>query len=71
MPRKKKVVMGRIVRLKDADRSFDLKFWRRVGVRGRFEAAWRMVCDLCNWNKNYGPQQRLRRTVATLKLRPR
>lgn len=71
MTHKKKVVMGRLVQLKDVDRSFDLEFWRRIGVRGKFEAAWGMVCDLCNWNKKYEPQQRLRRTVATLKLRPR
>lgn len=63
--------MSRLVRLKDADSSFDLKFWKRVGVRGKFEAAWDMVCDLCNWKPGHGPQQRLRRSVASLKLRTR
>ncbi|MBI2340083.1 MAG: hypothetical protein HYU99_06960 [Deltaproteobacteria bacterium] len=70
MPRKKKrVVMSRLVGLKEADDSFDLEFWKRVGAEGRFAAAWAMVCDLKNWNPRYASQQRLRRTVSSLKYR--
>jgi len=68
---KKKVIMERLVPLKKAGRDFDLKFWKKIGTYGKFEAAWQMVCDLPNWNPRYGTQQRLRRSVASLKLRPR
>lgn len=63
--------MSRLVSLKEADRSFDLLFWKKVGTQGKFEAAWDMVSDLPNWNPRYGNQQRLRRSVASLKLRSR
>lgn len=63
--------MERLVPLEKADRSFDLEFWHKVGTRGKFEAAWDMVCDLPNWNPRYVPQQRLRRSFSTLKLRAR
>lgn len=66
---KQPVKMSRLVKLKDQDRSFDLEFWERVGAQGRFEAAWDMVLDLVNWNKDYGNQQRLRRTDTSLQRR--
>ena len=67
--KKKRVVMGRLVPRKSLDRSFDLIFWKKVGVQGRFEAAWEMVRELVDWNPRYGHQQRLRRSIASLKLR--
>ncbi|MBI2082264.1 MAG: hypothetical protein HYT76_01720 [Deltaproteobacteria bacterium] len=66
---KKKVVMERFVPLEGCDKDFDLEFWRRVGTQGKFEAAWEMVLDLPNWNSRYANQQRLRRTVSSLKHR--
>ena len=67
--RKKRVVMERLVPIKKCDRSFDLLFWKRVGVKGKFEAAWDMVRDLVNWNPKYAPKPRLRRSFAVLKQR--
>lgn len=71
MSLKKRVVMSRLVPLKGLDRSFDLAFWRKVGPQGRFEAAWEMVRELPEWTFSRGRQQRLRRSSARLKLRPR
>lgn len=70
MPQKKqRVVMSRLVKLKDADRSFDIKFWNRIGTEGKFRAAWEMVCDLPNWGKHHVDQPRLQRSVSALKRR--
>ena len=37
--------MAKLVKLTEADRSFDLEFWARMGVEERFKAAWDMVLD--------------------------
>ena len=37
------VVMARLTRLEDSDRSFDVEFWRRQGDAAIFTAAWEMV----------------------------
>lgn len=61
--------MSQLVRLKDADDSFDLAFWNKVGVKGKLEAAWQMVVDLKNWNPKYAPEPRLRKTHTLFKRR--
>ena len=66
--KKKMVIMARVIKLKDDDRSFDLKFWRRIGAAGRFEAAWDMFVN-CPFQKKHGHQPRLKRSVAVLKRR--
>ena len=38
-----RVVMTRLVRLADADRSFDLEFWQAVDDETRLAVAWQMV----------------------------
>ena len=38
-----KLVMSRLVPLKDADRSFDIEFWQRLGPEAIFKAAWELV----------------------------
>jgi hypothetical protein len=67
--KKKKVIMSRLVPLADDKRDFDLLFWQRVGDQGIFEAAWEMVLDLAKWKQPHGNKSRLRRTIASLKLR--
>lgn len=67
--RKKAVVMARLVRLKDQDRSFDLEFWSRIGTQGKFVAAWEMVCNLAKWKSGYVKQQGLRRSAVSLQRR--
>jgi hypothetical protein len=37
------LVMERLTRLEDADRSFDIEFWQRLGDDAIFAAAWEMV----------------------------
>lgn len=66
--KRKMVLMARVIKLKDDDRSFDLEFWRRVGAAGRFEAAWDMFVN-CPFGKLNANQQRLKRSVAVLKRR--
>lgn len=38
-----RLVMERLTRLEDADRSFDIEFWQRLGDAAIFAAAWEMV----------------------------
>lgn len=61
--------MIRFVRLKDADESFDIEFWNKVGVQGILEAAWDMVVDLKNWNPKYAPEPGLRKFHTLFKHR--
>ena len=35
--------MARLTRLEEADRSFDIEFWQRLGDNAIFAAAWEMV----------------------------
>ena len=61
--------MSRLVRLQDADDSFDIDFWNKVGTAGKLEAAWQMVSELTHWNPKYAPEPRLRRIHTSLKRR--
>jgi hypothetical protein len=65
---KKVVIMSRLTRLEDADDSFDLEFWRKVGPEGILEAMCQMVDDYYKL-RGYGHPPRLRRSVAVLKRR--
>jgi hypothetical protein len=68
-PRRKRVIMAELKPLKDTDRSFDLRFWRRVGAEGRFAAAWQMIKELDLIRGGDGRQPRLQRSVARLEER--
>jgi len=46
--KKKKIVENVAKSFKEAE-DFDIKFWRRAGVRARFAAAWRAVQELYNF----------------------
>jgi len=65
---KKVVVMSRLTRLEDADDSFDLEFWRKVGPEGILEAMCQMISDYYKL-RGYVRTPRLRRSVAVLKHR--
>lgn len=58
--------MSRMVKLQDADRSFDLEFWRKVGPEGRFSAAWEMIREYRLIKGKNGYQPRLRRSVQNI-----
>jgi len=40
---KSRLVMARLRRLEETDRSFDIEFWQRLGDEAIFAAAWEMV----------------------------
>jgi hypothetical protein len=40
---KPRLVMARLKRLEEADRSFDIEFWQRLGDEAIFATAWEMV----------------------------
>ncbi len=59
--------MERMVRLEDADRSFDVEFWQRQGTDAIFAAAWEMVVE--HWRMKGGDESELelQRTVESLR----
>lgn len=60
-------VMERKGRLKDLDRSFDIKFWQRLGPEAIFDEAWRMVLHAHGIGEEENDQFRLQRTVENLR----
>ena len=54
----------RLVRLKDADRSFDIEFWQRLGPEAIVKAAWELV-EHAYAGKNV--DLRLQRSVASFR----
>ena len=61
--------MARLVKRSEMDRSFDIEFWQRVGVQGRFEAAWQMVKDAHSIRGEDVDESRLQRSVQNIKRR--
>jgi len=66
---RERVVMARLVKRDEQDRSFDLEFWRKVGDVGRFAAAWQMVKEVHLVRGQRGEQPRLQRSLSVLKRR--
>jgi len=64
--KKRKVRMARMVPINEADRSFDLAFWEKVGAEGRFAAAWQMVLEVDAIRGKSVSQPRLQRSVQNL-----
>jgi len=58
--------MTRRVLLSEMDRSFDLEFWDKVGVEGRWEAAWEMTAEVQRIRGKSGNQSRLQRYVQNI-----
>ena len=56
--------MARWVSLKDADRSFDIEYWQRLGPDAISKAAWELV-ELAYQGKNV--DLRLQRSVASFR----
>jgi len=65
----KKVIMSKLVSLNKMDRSFDLEFWDKVGVQGRFQALWQMVLEAEAIKGKNADQSRLQRSVQNIKRR--
>ncbi|NUO83637.1 hypothetical protein HUU05_26480 [candidate division KSB1 bacterium] len=64
-----RVVMSRVVRRDQHDRSFDLEFWQKLGAEKRFAAAWQMVKEVQLMRGQDGHQPRLQRSISVLKRR--
>jgi len=65
----KKVIMSKLVSLNKMDRSFDLEFWDKVGVQGRFQALSQMVLEAEAIKGKTAEQSRLQRPVQNIKRR--
>jgi hypothetical protein len=61
--------MDRLVRLQDADRSFDLEFWDRIGPEGRLKAMWEMVLDAIRLRGGGDLEPGLQRTAERVERR--
>jgi len=64
--KRKRVVMARRIFLSEMDRSFDLEFWDKVGVEGRWSAAWEMTAEVQKIRGKDGDQPRLQRSVQSI-----
>jgi hypothetical protein len=51
-------------RLKDLDRSFDLKFWQEQPAKARFDASWELVVHYMKVKGRDVRQLRLQRSVT-------
>ena len=63
---KPRVVMERLTRLEDADRSFDIEFWQRQGDAAIFAAAWELVVFANEFKGRDASQLRFQRTLKKL-----
>lgn len=62
-----KIRMAKLVRLDEADRSFDLEFWAKMGAEKRFKAAWDMVLEVNAIKGKKADESRLQRNVQNIK----
>jgi len=51
-------------RLKDLDRSFDLKFWQAQPAKARFDASWELIVHYMKVKGRDVRQLRLQRSVT-------
>jgi hypothetical protein len=56
-------VMERYGRLREMDRSFDIRYWQRLGPAAILEAEWQMVVDAHSQRPGGADELRLRKTV--------
>lgn len=63
----KPLIVGRIVKIEDADDDWDIKFWQKAGVNARFSATWGMIKDFYKIKgiKN-GNKRRLQRSIQNI-----
>jgi hypothetical protein len=66
-----RIVMARMTRLREQDRSFDIEFWQRHDTAARWEAARELVEHYLRQKGLSGDALRLQRTVAHLQRQRR
>lgn len=57
-------IVERRGRLKDMDRSFDLKFWQAQPAKARFDASWELIVHYMKVKGRDVRQLRLQRSVT-------
>ena len=65
------LIMERIGKLSESDRSFDIEFWQRQGSTAIFAAAWDMVVETYRWKKKSDSELAFQRTVERIERRRR
>ena len=63
--------MARLVRLKDADRTFDYQFWQNLSGEERLGAIWQLVVDMRILRGEDEVEPRLLRHVQNIEYRRR
>jgi hypothetical protein len=61
-----RVMMSRLTRLEDADRSFDIEFWQRQGSAAIFAAAWEMVIFATKFKGRDASELTFQRTLTKI-----
>jgi len=61
------LIMERLGKLNQSDRSFDVEFWQRQGSSAIFAAAWEMLVEANQWKKKSDSELAFQRTVESLK----
>jgi hypothetical protein len=59
--------MERLTRLEEADRSFDIEFWQRLGDAAIFASAWEMVVFANKFKGRDAGELTFQRTLKKLK----
>jgi hypothetical protein len=65
------LIMERMGKLSESDRSFDIEFWQRQGSTAIFAAAWDMVLETHRWKNKSESELAFQRTVERLEQRRR
>jgi hypothetical protein len=60
------LVMERIGKVSESDRSFDIEFWQRQGSTAIFAAAWELVVDAYRF-RNRESELTFQRSVESIK----
>ncbi len=62
---------AQLVRLKEADRSFDYEFWQSLPAEERLGAMWQLVVDMRILRGEHEVEPRLLRHVCSIEYRKR
>jgi hypothetical protein len=65
------LIMERMGKLSESDRSLDIEFWQRQGSTAIFAAAWNMVVETYRFKKKSESELAFQRTVERLEQRRR
>ena len=61
------LIMERLGKVSQSNRSFDIEFWQHQGSTAIFAAAWEMVVEAYQWKKKSDSELAFQRTVECLK----